>query len=331
MMAQPGIARSIASALRFQRTQTRLFSAGRILADEENSKPLVRRVPTTGNRPAPKQKSSPRSRAVDARSLGAARGSSPTGPVLRASQLAALRSRLRRSSASSNKSNTKDQQAAKRERVRRARGEADVEEGEEARQVEIDAVFDEIREKNKPVPVRYTPVEYNAERLRETWPTLPMGGDSKDAQVSTVREKLSLLSERYPNGYEPPYVLAQRLYKGEHVLFTSEEEKQETMEEVRKLCQMRADQLTQRKGELIEPEDADFVPISKEDRETLVGKLVQGKYPSWKEETKGQSSLLAEVQRNLYNNSTYRMAGKQAQFMAKLESLLASGQRPKRA
>lgn len=252
--------------------------------------------------------------------------------MLRASQLAALRSRLRRSSVSSNRSApSKDQQAAKRERVRRARGEADVEEGEEARQAEIDAVFDEIREKNKPVPVRYTPVEYNAERLRETWPALPMGGDSKDAQVSTVREKLSLLSERYPNGYEPPYVLAQRLYKGEHVLFKSEEEKKETMEEVRKLCQMRADQLTQRKGELIEPEDADFVPISKEDREALVGKLVQGKYPSWKEETKGQSSLLAEVQRNLYNNSTYRMAGKQEQFMAKLESLLASGQRPKRA
>lgn len=40
MIAQQGIARSVGSALRVQQTQTRLFSAGRILAEEESSKPL---------------------------------------------------------------------------------------------------------------------------------------------------------------------------------------------------------------------------------------------------------------------------------------------------
>jgi hypothetical protein len=216
--------------------------------------------------------------------------------------------------------------AANRGRKRQRRRMSDQEEGDDVRGEELEAVFREQRAKEKQTPVRYIPTEYDVSKLRETWPSLPIG---PDARAGSVLEKLSQMSKRYPNGYEAPYLLAQRLFEGERVLFANEKEKDEVMEEIKKLAQERADKLTQRKGEMVDPEDTSFVAISQDERNALVGQLVQGKYTPWEHDA--NPSVTQEVQRNLQNNETYQTTGKQSEFLTKLESLLSSGQRAKQA
>jgi hypothetical protein len=131
------------------------------------------------------------------------------------------------------------------------------------------------------------------------------------------------LSGRFPNGYVPPYELGRRIWQGQTVLFADEAEKAEAMEEVRRLAQLRADKMSQRKGDLVEPRDVKFRPINAEDTKKLMETFAQGKYPTL-EAGKDQPAVLGEVIRNLRNNGTYQTAGKRPQFLAKVESLLSS-------
>jgi hypothetical protein len=188
-------------------------------------------------------------------------------------------------------------------------------------------VFKEVQDAKKPKTVRYTPVTYDAATLKDTWPSLPTG---TTGSTGTVIERLNLMSRRYGHGYVSPQELAKRLFEGDQVFFSSEEEKKTVMEEVTHLAQDRADKLSQRKGDVIEPEDSSFASIKDEDRKALVGQIVRGEYEGWQKGTV-RHPVLDEVQRQLYNNETYRMTGKQAEFMSKFQSLLASAQRTKRA
>jgi hypothetical protein len=163
--------------------------------------------------------------------------------------------------------------------------------------------------------------------LKDTWPSLPTG---KTGSTGTIVERLNLASRRFGHGYVSPYELAKRLFEGERVFFNSDEEKKAVMEEVDRMAVERADKLTQRKGDLVEPEDSSFAPIKADDRKALVGQLVRGQYEGWQKGSV-RHPVLDEVQRQLFNNETYRMTGKQAAFMGKFQSLLASAQRTKRA
>lgn len=223
--------------------------------------------------------------------------------------------------------NARSRSATQRERSKRTRRSSEEEEGDEFRTVQIEEVFREQAYKDKPSPVRYNPTEYDISSLSATWPSLPFGAM---ARAGSVLEKLSSMSSRYPNGYDPPHELAKRLFKGELVFFTSEEEKNQVIQEAKKLAQERADNLTQRKGDIVEPEETTFMSVSQNERETLIQEFVQGKYPSLEAQPAGRSSIVGEARRNLQNNETYRSAGKQSQFLDKLESLLTSGQRAKR-
>jgi len=164
--------------------------------------------------------------------------------------------------------------------------------------------------------------------LQETWPSLPIG---EIARAGSVLEKLSGMSDRYPNGYEPPYELAKRLLAGKRVLFSSELEKNEVMTEAKRLAQERADRLTQQRAELVEPKEPCFEPIGAEKRSILIQSLIQGKYQTVRPPKPGEPTVIGDVLRSLNNNETYRMVGKHSQFMNKLESLLASGKRSMRA
>ncbi|EPS26049.1 hypothetical protein PDE_00985 [Penicillium oxalicum 114-2] len=172
----------------------------------------------------------------------------------------------------------------------------------------------------RPKPVRYEPKEIDFSALKETWPALPTNTFARSA---TVIEKLTTLSGRFPNGYVPPHELGRRLWKGQSVLFETEAEKIEALEEVKRLSQARADKISQKKGEPVEPREVKFAAVSKEDTQQLMEVYVQGKYPAV-EAGKDQPAVMGEVLRNLRNNSTYQTAGKRPQFLAKVESLLAS-------
>lgn len=208
---------------------------------------------------------------------------------------------------------------------RRRRGEkepAEAEEGDNERTDEVNAVYRELSDKSKPVPIRHDPEHPEFTTLRETWPTLPTDVTSCALGVS---EKLAGLSERYPNGYDPPHELGQRLYEGKAVLFSSEEERTQAVEEARKLAQRHADKLTQEKGDLVEPEEVNFEPISQADRKSLVRSLVQGDYGARNPQVAADKPpVFGDIAANLNNNATYRTPGKSSQLMDTVESLLSS-------
>lgn len=195
------------------------------------------------------------------------------------------------------------------------------------REAEIDSVYNDLAEKARPVPSRYTPQAHDFSTLRETWPSLPTGAT---AQSTGVLGKLSLMSGRYPNGYIPPHELGKRLYRGESVHFFSEEEKTQAIEEAKNLAQRHADKLSQKKGDLVDPEEVHFNPINAEDQKTLVKTLVQGIYPKLGPQQTDNPAVLGNIKTNLRNNQTYRTPGKDFQFLAKFESLLASSRPVKR-
>ncbi|EED16010.1 conserved hypothetical protein [Talaromyces stipitatus ATCC 10500] len=300
---------------------TRAFSSGTSHQSESDSKPsLVKRTPVS------------RPRVIDARSLGTRHAAPNQSNIIRAPQLRLRRGTLARGrpgaggARKTGKSRTANAAAANKRTQRRKRD--NEEDGEEVgRGNDLEAVFNEVKNASKPKPVRYTPVNYDMTALKDTWPSLPTG---KTGSTGTVVERLNLLSRRYGAGYVSPIELAKRLFDGERVFFTGEEEKKTVMAEVSRLAQERADKLTQRKGDLIEPEDSSFASIKDDEKKALVGQIVRGQYEGWQ---KGdvRHPVLDEVQRQLYNNETYRMTGKQAEFMGKFQSLLASVQRAKRA
>jgi hypothetical protein len=215
----------------------------------------------------------------------------------------------------------------KREKKRFTKGSDDSRE-EATIEAEIEEVLYEQEKKERPKPVRYDPMQYDFANLKETWPSVPIGTNGR---ASSVYEKLALMSDRYANGYYAPRELAQKLYKGEQVFFQSEQEKQQVVEEARKLAQDRADKLAQRKGDTVDPEDMSFKAITEDHQKDLISQFVTGKYTTLESTNDGKSPVINEVIRNLANNETYRTAGKQTQFLGKLESLLTPPQRAKRS
>ncbi|KAL2005006.1 hypothetical protein VTN00DRAFT_2856 [Thermoascus crustaceus] len=333
---------------------SRLFSSTSVQADEGASEPTAgsaipgKNSTTPGSLPADNRgkfsgvksnagasntdKNRPR-RIVDARALAAPRAGGQPDNLLRAPRLWKLRSgqlgRGRRPGATTMAVNAKRRSAGRGPRPKSVRRQTEEEDGDDTRAAQIEDFYREQAEEKRPKSIRYDPPQdYNASMLRDTWPSLPVG---EMARTGSVLEKLSWMSSRFPNGYEPPHELAKRLFEGKRVLFTSEEEKAQAMEEAKKLAQERADKLSQRKGDLVEPEDTNFVSVGTEERKALIEGLVQGKYPTLKPLPAGKPPVIGDVLRNLRNNETYQTAGKSSQFLSKLESLLASGQRPKRA
>lgn len=195
------------------------------------------------------------------------------------------------------------------------------------REAEIDSVYNDLAEKARPIPSRYTPQVHDFSTLRETWPSLPTDAA---AQSTGVLGKLSLMSGRYPNGYIPPHELGKRLYRGESIHFFSEEEKAQAIEEAKNLAQKHADKLSQKKGDLVDPEEIHFNLINAEDQKTLVKTLVQGIYPKSEPQHADKPAVLCNIKTNLRNNETYRTPGKDSQFLTKVESLLASSRPVKR-
>lgn len=186
--------------------------------------------------------------------------------------------------------------------------------------------FLEQWERDRPKPVRYNPHGYNIDNLQRTWPALPMG---ETGPKEALHERLAWMSERYPNGFEPTDLLAQRIHQGKWTYFYSEEEKNEAVELAQKMAAERADKLTDRKGTLVQPEDMSFQPMDETQKKQLVSRLVSGEYKSeqaqWVEEHGVRHPVMKDVLRNLANNSTWQAPHK-TQF---LEALSKSLPKPK--
>ncbi|KAH8433608.1 uncharacterized protein LDX57_011242 [Aspergillus melleus] len=290
-----------------------------IRSEDGNSRP-----PRTGSKPANSERPGAR-RVFDARSLAAPRAGGQPANVIRNPRLRNPRSG---SPAYGRGPRPPFRPAApkKKEPRKRTARPQDLEEGGEMQKSEIEQAYRKLAERTKLSPSHYNPQPPTLSNLERTLPSFPT---NSGAHHSAVLEKLLRLSDRTPNGYIPPHELGQRLLNGQYVHFLDEEEKSQALVEAQKLSQQRADAYSQRKGELVEPEKVDLAPINTDDRAFLLQSLVQGKYT--KDEHVGKSAVVGEVIRNLANNETYQTSGKSAQFVSKLESLMASSRPMKRA
>lgn len=264
---------------------------------------------------------------IDARSFAAARASGGEQPKI-------IRSPRSRNVRGGNqppnrkpKPSAKAAKAAKGNRngPRRNARSSENDEGEDAEAAAIDQILQEQIIKSRPTPIRYEPQEINYSTLKETWPSIPTDVNSRSA---AVYEKLSSLGGRFANGYIAPYELGRRLWKGQSVLFHNENDKAEALEETKRLAQLRADRISQRKGDLVEPRNVEFSPIDAANTKSLMETFVQGNYPKF-EVGKDGHAVLGEVSKNLRNNGTYQTTGKTSQFMAKIESLVSAGRKTK--
>ena len=137
------------------------------------------------------------------------------------------------------------------------------------------------------------------------------------------------MGNRFISGYDSPQELAQRVCEGKRVLFAGRQEKTQVMELANEMAIEQAKKLSERKGQIVEPEDISFEVIGEEDRQALLGKLVSGICPKREAANLGASPVIADVMRNLRNNETYQ-ATESTQFMEKLIGSLPSGPWSKR-
>ncbi|KAJ5313820.1 uncharacterized protein N7443_000704 [Penicillium atrosanguineum] len=315
-------------------TAVRYFSVSRVALEGQDqpfrqngpsrgSAPSVSRGPRTLTKPSTSgtQNRGRPAKVIDARSFAAPRADGDSPKIIRNPRLRNIRPGNQAQGRKSKPAASK-KAAAKGRKQPRSRGpkKFEVDEGEELCAAEIQQIEQDQAAKARPTPVRYEPRDINFSTLKETWPSIPTDTNARSA---AVLEKLSVLSGRIPNGYIPPYELGRRIWKGQNVLFENEAEKIEAMQEVKRLAQLRADKMSQRKGDLVEPREVKFGAINAEDTKTLMETFAQGRYPTL-EASKNQSAVLGEVIRNLRNNGTYQTAGKRPQFLAKVESLLSS-------
>ncbi|KAJ5658079.1 uncharacterized protein N7484_001728 [Penicillium longicatenatum] len=317
----------------------RQFSVSRSVAAEGDGKP---RTPSSNLKSAASKSKPPKSAAASSfkpRPSSKPPGSGPpnrprTAKALDARAFAApraggeqakvIRSPRSRTARGGNQPQGKPKPAAKKNQRKprtRVSRKTESDEGEDVIAAAIEQIEQEKVIKARPTPVRYEPQEIDFTSLQQTWPSLPTDTNARSA---AVLEKLSSLSGRFPNGYVPPYELGRRIWKGQNVLFHSEAERMEAMEEVKRLAKARADKMSQQKGDLVEPRDIEFNAIKTEESKILLETYAQGKYPTV-EVVQGKPAVLGEVMKNLRNNGTYQTTGKRPQFLAKVESLLASG------
>ncbi|PGH18512.1 hypothetical protein AJ80_04482 [Polytolypa hystricis UAMH7299] len=212
-------------------------------------------------------------------------------------------------------------QASRRRRGPRRdnRGASDEGADEHDDDASAEAYYLEKQEAERPKPVRYDPEGTDTQKLKPTWPSLPIGAT---ANAESISEKLSWMGDRFANGYDPPAELAKRVYDGKRVLFASEEEKTRVMELVHEMAAEKAEVLTERKGAVVEPEDMAFESTNNPERKHLLDSLVIGNYPKL-EPPADASPVIADVLRTLRNNESYQTAETKA-FMDKLVGSLPS-------
>lgn len=298
----------------------------------------VRRFPV-GNKGASDNSSAtrPPGRPLDARAFAATNGAEGGAPRLRTAQmLKNLKKRsLRPNRASLGKNlalaaaavsrgrhDPRFAKAAKPKRRRRNDREEDLD--SEETHPNVQRYFAEKAEAERPKAMRHKPVVYTAEGLKETWPSLPI---ESEVASSSILDKLNWMGERYLGSFESPQELAERVLDGKRVMFRSDEERDEVMEMVKMRAAERAEKLTERKGSVVEAEDVSFQTLTEKERMELVGSVIAGQYEAMDQTKPG---VLAQVNKNLYNNETYNQA-QSAQFMDALTRFLPKAKPAARA
>ena len=208
----------------------------------------------------------------------------------------------------------------KSDRPRRRR-EADAGDNEDNADIGVEMIYGPTPE---PKSVPYDPKTTTMEELRLDWPATAIDGTGL---IEGIQQRAESLANRIPHGFHTPQEIAERFQKGEMVHFESEAEQQEVLKIASELSKARADMLTDRKGEMVAPDDMSFAEIDAQEKKHLAATMIKGEYP---ELQKQSFPFLNGVVQQLRNNGTYHDE-KMSQFMAKVQALLPPSRGPQRA
>ena len=215
----------------------------------------------------------------------------------------------------------------RRQSQRRQDGNQFYESADAPTDAEVMAKIDPPFADETPKPVRpYTPHEYTMTELREYWPNT---STSPTSNVEAVTQKIEWLARRLPGGFITAEQLAEQYFKGAFTRFESVEEKENVLLLAGELAQRRADTLTERKGEVVKPEDMAFADITNApmsnsggpESKSLADSMIRGVYPQLQDKSNQKPGLMDEALRTLRNNRTYTGRVEQ-RFLDKVGSLL---------
>ena len=131
------------------------------------------------------------------------------------------------------------------------------------------------RSKDGQERVSFVPPELTRESLIRDGP-VPAVVVGELGMTEVVQDKLRLLAERPPGTFERTADLARRLVRGEFVLFESDAEKDAVIKLAGKMSEIKAIKLSERKGEVVAPEDVSFVNVREEDRTAFENRWLKG-------------------------------------------------------
>ncbi|CAG7935970.1 unnamed protein product [Penicillium olsonii] len=191
--------------------------------------------------------------------------------------------------------------------------------GEDAQAALIEQIQQEQVIQSRPTAVRYEPVEIDLSSLRNTWPQIPTDANAHSA---TVYQELSRRSGRIAGGYLAISELGRRLQRQQNVVFHSESEKAEALEEANRLSRQIANQVSERRGELCEAHEVQFRQTGPESPriQAIMKSRVVGQYPLKKSEADAHPALV-QLQEKLRNNRTY--TGQSGKFLDEMKRLMS--------
>ncbi|CAG8019413.1 unnamed protein product [Penicillium salamii] len=314
-------------------TPARQFSYTPSVA-EEQPQPSANRNPNPNPRPSPgpnrrpHNPNGPRStpnnsrppRVIDARSFAASKaGGGEQAKIIRSPRSRNVRpggpppKRTGKPSAKGGKPKGKGKR-----NVQRGSKSAEDTAGENAQAALIEQIQQDQILQARPTAVRYEPTEIDLSSLRNTWPQIPTDANAHSA---SVYQELSRRSGRIAGGHLAISDLGRRLQRQQNVVFHSESEKAEALEEANRLSRHIANQASQRRGELCEAQEVQFRQTGAESPriQAIMKSRVTGQYPA----TQSKSDIdpaLNQLQEKLRNNRTY--TGQSGKFLDEMKRLM---------
>ena len=166
-------------------------------------------------------------------------------------------------------------------------------------------------------PKPWTPKDQTIESLQQYLPHLPIGatGNAKslDDRLLNVTDPIAIHpSTRIQD-------LATRLMGGHYVRFRSEEEKTAVLAQAREISREKAEKKAERIGEVVEPIEPQFQPLSATSWQILEAEILEGKYQGVTETT--QNPVLDKAIHLIRQNGSYTKAD-EASILKKLAELL---------
>ncbi len=165
-----------------------------------------------------------------------------------------------------------------------------------------------------PKEVPHEPEEITLESLIGDGPAIPLG---EFGMRATLTDRMITVARRRPGEYAMMGHLAKRLVEGNFVTFESEEEEKQVLTLVDEMNAEKASMLSDRKGEVVQKEEAGFETMDEGDRGKIVEKLLAGRYPAFK----AGEGTLADTLRTINRNESY-LPGDRDKLMKKVTELL---------